>query len=138
MADSNSWGIQVNRGPGWLYVHLQPGRANPSDIAERIWAAADRHFTYRIVLEMDDVDAVSRQLAEQLAALEERVMDRHGTLRYCGLTPSCFNVLRDCQLERPMSKFDTRTDAVRGHQRQRVDAEHVVGATDAVAASLLV
>ena len=47
------WGVDVDRGPDWLFVRLRPGTQDPGDMADKLWKLADRHFVYRLVLEMD-------------------------------------------------------------------------------------
>lgn len=86
----------VERGPNWLIVRLHPpkagaGKATPGDKswADQLEAICEQHFTYRLVVEMDDVTALSVEASEQLALLSERLAERGGSLKLCGLRAKC-------------------------------------------------
>lgn len=124
MADNNAWGIQVDRGPDWLFVRLHPGENDPSDVAERLWSVADRHFIYRIVLEMEDVAVMPSRLIGQLVMLQKRVLHHDGALRLSGVSTDCGEALHICRLDRALPTYDNRDDAVRGERRSRIDEPH--------------
>ena len=56
------WGVDVDRGPDWLFVRLRPGTQEPADMADKLWNLADRHFVYRLVLEMDQLNVLPSRL----------------------------------------------------------------------------
>lgn len=138
MADNDAWGIDVDRGPDWLFVRLHPSKNEPADVAERLWSVADRHFIYRIVLEMDDVDIMPSRLMGQLVMLHKRVLNHDGALRLCGVSSDCWESLHVCRLDQALPTFENRDDAVRGQRRTPMDAEHRLGATGEVAVAHLV
>lgn len=105
----------VGRGPDWLFVRLRPDEHRLDDLADRLWALLDKHFIYRVVLEMDEVDFLPSLLMGQLVMLHKRVLQHDGALRLCGLTDSCAQALHFCRLDQALPSFDCREDAVRGH-----------------------
>jgi anti-anti-sigma factor len=114
------WGVDVDRGPDWLFVRLKPGTQDPGDMADKLWKLADRHFIYRLVLEMDQVDVLPSRLMGQLVTLQKRVLSRQGSLRLCGLTDQCAEALHVCRLDQALPNFDSRADAVRGYRPHAV------------------
>ncbi|HMO85554.1 MAG TPA: hypothetical protein PKC18_11620, partial [Lacipirellulaceae bacterium] len=88
-----NWGVDVDRGPDWLFVKLRPGTTDPGDMADQLWKLADRHFVYRLVLEMDQLDTFPSRLMGQLVTLHKRVLQRQGALRLCGLRDECAQAL---------------------------------------------
>ena len=104
----------VERGPDWLFVRLRPDQDHLDGVAERLWSLLDKHFIYRLVLEMDEVDFLPSQLIGQLVMLQKRVLQHGGALRLCGLSESCAQALLFCRLDRALPNFECRKDAVRG------------------------
>lgn len=120
MADvCEGWGVDVDRGPDWLFLRLHPGKQEPDGVADQLWSLAKRHFIYRLVLEMDDVDMLPSRLMGQLVMLQNRVLQRQGALRLCGLSSECAQALRICRLDQALPNYDSRADAVLG-ERQRM------------------
>ncbi|MEM9659766.1 MAG: STAS domain-containing protein [Planctomycetota bacterium] len=129
MADvGKAWDLEVDRGPDWLFVRLHPNADEPAEVAERLWSIAQRHFTYRIVLELDELHILPSRLLGQLVVLHKRLLSRHGALRLCGLSASCAQALEFCRLNQALPTFEDREDAVHGRRRQRWDAAHRIGA----------
>lgn len=108
------WGVDVKRGPDWLFLKLRPGTDNVGDMASRLWSLADRHFIYRLVLEMDEVEMLPSRLMGELVMLQKRILQRDGALRLCGLTPQCAEALHFCRLDQALPNYDNREDAVMG------------------------
>ncbi|NOY29985.1 MAG: STAS domain-containing protein [Planctomycetes bacterium] len=104
----------VDRGPDWLFVKIRPEEHRLEDVAERLWALLEKHFIYRLVLEMDEVDFLPSLLMGQLVMLHKRVLQHDGALRLCGLSHSCAQALHFCRLDQALPNFETREDAVRG------------------------
>jgi anti-anti-sigma factor len=113
------WEVDIDRGPDWLFVRLHPGKASPDDLAERVWSAADRHFVYRLVLEMDDVEFLPSPLMGQLVMLQKRAIQHAGALRLSGLSDDCADALHMCRLDRALPNFPSREEAVVGVRRER-------------------
>lgn len=107
----------VDRGPDWLFVKIRPDEQRLDEVAEQLWALLEKHFIYRLVLEMDEVDFLPSLLMGQLLMLHKRVLQHDGALRLCGLSPSCSKALHFCRLDRALPSFETREDAVRGYVR---------------------
>lgn len=106
--------LEVVRGPDWLFVHLRPDPDKLDQVAERLWALLNKHFIYRLVLEMDEIVFLPSVLVGQLVILQKRILQHDGALRLCGLSPACEQVLRFCRLDHTLAHFDNRADAVRG------------------------
>lgn len=109
--------MEVERGPNWLFVKLRP-HGKPLDrvpqIADKLWAIASRHFIYRLVLELDELETMPSELMAQLVLLQERLSQCDGALRICGLSPDCEVTLTDCQVNSALPNHSTRAEAVMG------------------------
>jgi hypothetical protein len=107
----------VDRGPNWLFIKLQPKRHFADDIAQvadELWSIASRHFTYRLVLELDELRQLPADLVDQLVILQERLAQCDGSLRVCGLSDECARKLCDTHVEAMLSNYATRQEAVLG------------------------
>lgn len=104
--------VRVERGPGWLYVKLMPRDGDLQVVADEIWALATRHFTYRIVLEMDEIAFLPSILMGQLVMLQKRLLQHGGSLRIAGLSAECSEALHLCRLDHVLPVFNNREDAV--------------------------
>jgi len=114
------WDVAVERGPDWLFVRLHPGSFEPERVGEKVWNLADRHFIYRIVLEMEDLDILPSWLIGQLVVLQKRLLQRGGAMRLCGLNEGCSQSLHFCRLDQALPTYDCREDAVKGRRSQAV------------------
>lgn len=111
--------LSVDRGPNWLFVKLRPKRHFAKDvalIAEELWSIASRHFIYRLVLELEELDQLPADLVDQLVILQERLMQCDGSLRICGLSAGCAQKLCDNQLDAALPNYATRQAAVLGDE----------------------
>jgi len=107
--------LDVQRGPDWLLVRVRGlDAANPPLLADEVWDLAQRHFVYRIVLELDQVDLLNSHLVGQLLRLYKRLQGHDGLLRLCGLSPRNRRVLCGCALEDRFPTYETRHEAVLG------------------------
>ncbi len=115
---ASGWQLDVvDRGPDWLFVRVRPNGGSyhdAPDVADRVWSILNRHFIYRLVLEMDEVDMLPSHLIGQLVMLQKRVMQHEGTLRLCGLKADCAQALRSCRLAMVLPNHVSRADAVLG------------------------
>ena len=112
------WELDVERGPDWLFVRLhcpENRETEPSDLANRLWRLMEQHFTYRLVLELDDVPSLSSYFLGQLVMLHKRIHSHGGILRLSGLTDPALDALRACRLDHSFSRYSTREDAVMGY-----------------------
>lgn len=109
--------MEVERGPNWLFVKLR-SQGKPLEkvpqIADKLWSIASRHFIYRLVLELDELETMPSDLMGQLVLLQERLAQCDGALRICGLSPECEETLHDCQVDTALPNHPSRADAVLG------------------------
>ncbi len=111
------WELGVERGPGWLIVRPMPHAADAreeSSLADAVWSLLDQHFTYRVVLEMDQFGALSSHLIGQLILLHKRVRQHGGIVRLCGLSRTAEGALAISHLDTRLPSYRTREEAVLG------------------------
>jgi anti-anti-sigma factor len=114
--------LDVERGPDWLLVTVRSLSDDPSDtdaLIDQLWSLMERHFTYRLVLELDQLDVLGSYLIGQLVQLRKRVGDHDGVLRLCGLSADNRRVLRMCRLDDLFLPYQSRREAVMGYCRLR-------------------
>jgi hypothetical protein len=110
-------GMDVERGPNWLLVRLHPGNNTgipAPNVADELWKLTTRSFTYRLVLEMDQLQHLPFGLTDQLADLRERLAERGGSLRICGLSQDGETELSESQLAKTCPNHRDRVAAVWG------------------------
>lgn len=113
------WKLDLDRGPDWIFVRVTPaeseeGMVSDFSLAERIWALLEQSFTYRLVLELDQIPVMQSYLIAQLVLLAKRVHTHGGMLRLCGLSSANRQVLQLCRLEGCLQNFGSRGEAVMG------------------------
>ncbi len=111
--------LDVERGPDWLLVKLSLATENGGDkfvLAETLWSLLDQHFTYRLVLDCEQVGLLDSTLIGQLLSLERRVRKQGGLLRLCGLSDGSQQALHQCRLDGRLPHFSSRNQAVLGHR----------------------
>jgi len=113
------WDVDVERGPDWLIVHLRsPYPAlwpdEPGQLAQQLWQFCQQHFTFRLVVDLDEVALLTSYLLGQLITLENWLSQRGGVLRLCGLTARQVEVLSRCRLEKKLLVYPTPYEAVLG------------------------
>jgi anti-anti-sigma factor len=115
LATANGWDLEVERGPGWLMVTVGdpgcPSEELPS-LAECVWSVLEQHFTYRLVLELNQIPLLNSHLIGQLIALYRRIREHEGVLRLCGLSAYNRHVLQTCRLDHRLPAFEDRREAV--------------------------
>jgi anti-anti-sigma factor len=117
---SEGWKLDVERGPDWLFVRLHNPPAIGQEgepLAEQLWSLLEQHFMYRLVLELDDVQALRSSLIGQLVLLYKRIHQRGGMLRICGLGEAQRQALRSTRLDERFPCYKDREDAVMGDSR---------------------
>jgi len=111
------WELNVDRGPDWLIVQVQrpkSGGINPPPLAEVLWSLAEQHFTYRLVLEFNELRVLDDSMLDQLLDLHDRIVSHGGVLRVCGLSPYNLRLLRGHPADDCLVAYDCREDAVLG------------------------
>jgi hypothetical protein len=109
--------LNVDRGPNWLFVKLRAKDEAPKNvpqIADKLWSISSRHFIYRLVLELDDLEEMPSDMMGELARLQSRLAQCGGALRICGLSAECEEALHDCHLESALPNHASREAAVMG------------------------
>lgn len=112
--------LHVERGPDWLLVRVacsDPMELDAVALAEYIWSVLEQHFTYRLVLELDQVSMLTSHMIEQLMQLHHRLEERNGVMRVCGLSPHNCKVLHACRLDEQLLPYHDRQEAVTGQTR---------------------
>jgi len=121
LAIAPGWKLDVDRGPGWLLVKLKSPDGNASEtppLADEVWSLLARHFVYRLVLELDEIDLLDSHLLGQLVLLDKRVREHDGLMRLCGLSAFNRQVLRTHGLNIRFPTYDDREEAVMGGRRK--------------------
>ena len=109
--------LNVDRGPNWLFVKLkakEDAHREVPRIADKLWSISSRHFIYRLVLELEDLDKMPSGMMGQLVMLQERLSQCGGALRICGLSPECEEEMHNCQLDSALPNHASREQAVMG------------------------
>ena len=107
--------FEVERGPDWLLVKitsLDDNASPPPPLADALWSLLHQHFTYRVVLELDQVDTLDSYLIGQLVTLHKRIDEHDGVMRLCGLSAQNRRVLRACRLHERLPTYQDRQMAV--------------------------
>jgi anti-anti-sigma factor len=115
--------LDVQRGPDWLIIRMGPWEADVNDappLADQIWTLAQNHLTYRVVLELDQINVLNSRLIGQLIRLYQRIREHDGLLRICGLSPYNRRVLHQCALDDRFRDYETREEAVLGGRDPRL------------------
>ncbi len=109
--------LQVDRGPNWLFVKLRTKKKLPRvvpHLSGELWSIASRHFIYRLVVELDELDEMPQAWTDQLVELQSHLADCGGALRICGLSPECEEALACSQADTTLMNHASRAAAVLG------------------------
>ena len=109
--------LNVDRGPNWLFVKLrakEDATESVPQIADKLWSISTRHFIYRVVLELEDLEKMPSGMMSQLVLLQSRLAQCGGALRICGLSPECEETLQSCHLDSALPNHASREAAVMG------------------------
>lgn len=112
---AHTWSLTVERGPNCLVLQMHTENSVSNDglhLADTIWMILEKHFVYRVVIEMERVDELSDYLLRELIALSHRLRSREGMLRLCGLSDANRRVLRKACLDGRLPSYETRHHAV--------------------------
>lgn len=116
---SEQWSLDVDRGPGWIFVTLHGpgnGQVDGVPVAEQIWALLENSMTYRVVLDMRHITMVRSYLIGQLVRLHKRVASHGGTMRLAGMSNTNQAALAACRLDGQFPQFLSRDEAMHGHR----------------------
>jgi anti-anti-sigma regulatory factor len=109
--------LNVDRGPNWLFVKVRTKKAPRKTVprlADNLWAISARHFIYRLVVELDELDELPSAWMDELVELQSRLAECGGALRICGMSPECEETLQSCQTDTVLMNHSSRAEAVLG------------------------
>jgi hypothetical protein len=108
--------LEVERGPDWLLVRVQNLEFLESEtpFCEHLWGLLQQHFTYRLVLELDDIEVLTSHLIGQLIQLHRRIEEHDGVLRLCGLSPQNRAAMCAAHLDELLTSYNDRREALLG------------------------
>ncbi len=95
------WVLDVERGPGWLFVKLSAAPAGwwqAPPLAECVWAVLKQQFVYRVVLDCGEFGHFNSAVIAQLVMLRRRIEEHDGVMRVCHLSAASRAALRACGL----------------------------------------
>jgi anti-anti-sigma factor len=113
--------LDVERGPDWIFIRPHPPAASWDEgppLAEAVWAILEQSFTYRVVLELDQLALLRSCLIGQLVMLAKRVHSHDGLLRVCGLSPQNYEVLAASRLNTVLPNYHDRSEALMASRRR--------------------
>lgn len=113
------WTLSFDRGPDWLFVRISPperGNTHEIPLAESVFERLEQSFTYRVVVEMDEVGVLRSWLVGELIKLHKQIEAQDGMLRLSGLSNPSQEILGLMQLADRFPQYRCRTDAVMGNR----------------------
>ena len=117
LAIAPGWELKVDRGPNWLWVKVERPESYSVDtppLADEVWTQLERHFIYRLVLELEDIEVLDSYLIGQIVMLDRRIREHDGILRLSGLSAFNREILRTHGLDGRFSIYGNLTEAVMG------------------------
>jgi hypothetical protein len=106
------WAVDVERGPGWLFVQVAGGEATGGEeLADAVWETIREHGASRVVLELERVEAID-EVGGAIAEIGSRLRDAGGLIRICGLSEPKLSRLRSLPAAASVPHFSTRSDAI--------------------------
>jgi anti-anti-sigma regulatory factor len=117
---ARGWDLRLERGPEWLFVRPRPSGeqdASVPSLAEQVWSLLEQNLTYRVVLDLNEIDGLNSLLIEQLLWLHQRAVAHDGLMRICGLSPANQQLLAEAGLEGIFGHFADCEAAVMGRDR---------------------
>jgi anti-anti-sigma factor len=123
LATAAGYELDVDRGPDWLWIRI---RSMPTDsayaasLAEQLTELVEKHFIYRVVLELHRVPELDSHLIGELVKLDRHILKHDGVLRICGLSPEGRAMLEVCNLDDLCLEYETREEAIVGSCAPRV------------------
>jgi anti-anti-sigma regulatory factor len=123
LATSAGYEFEVDRGPDWLWIGVRAalgGDWRTASLADEINEVIDKHFTYRVVLELTHLPklsgnvVLSSKLIGELVQISQHIHAHDGVLRIYGLSAENRAILEVCSLDDICLAYHTRDEAVRG------------------------
>ena len=123
LAIAAGYEFDVDRGPDWLWIRIRSvdaGSSPVASLAEQLVELVEKHFIYRVVLELHRVPELSSALIGELVQLDRHILKHGGVLRVCGLSPEGRAMLEMCGLDDLCLAYKTREEAILGSCAPRV------------------
>jgi anti-anti-sigma regulatory factor len=123
LATAAGYEFDVDRGPDWLWIRIrsmETGFMPAASLAEQIKELVEKHFIYRLVLELHRVPELSTQFIGELVELDRYILKHEGVLRVCGLSMEGRAMLEICGLDDLCLDYETREEAVVGSCAPRI------------------
>ncbi len=116
--------MRIERGPDWLLVRLdgdacRDPAASEFALADGIWDALRENHARRVLLELDEVDAISDDLIATITTLASRIRSAGGLMRMCGLSENEIRTLRARGVAN-VAHYHSRAEAIGAPKRPRV------------------
>ncbi len=114
------WRTKLEHGPDWLFVKLYGPHGVDADVtglAESLLMLLREELTRRMVVELDEVEAISADFVQELLGLHDRLGAEGGLLRLCGLSCEHQELLREIDELCRLPQFRNRQEAVMGFHR---------------------
>jgi anti-anti-sigma factor len=114
-AVTERWDLDLQRGPDCLLIKvmdpIEEG-ADPAELSDRIWSLLEQQFTYRVVIDLAEIDHLGSHMVGQLVHLAQQVAAHGGLMRLCGLSSWDQESLRRCGLNSVLPAYPHREDAI--------------------------
>jgi anti-sigma B factor antagonist len=115
---------QIERGPEWLFVRLGSNdlkEYSGFQLAGRLWELLEKHLTYRLVLEFDDISILDSEKISQMVLLSKRILEHDGMLRLSGISQQNRAVMEACNIEDLFAMYEDRHGAVMGSSISEIE-----------------
>lgn len=123
LATAAGYEFDVDRGPDWLWIRVRGARSAPLSsvsLADELKELIEKHFVYRVVLELQRLPklsgnlVLSSKLIGELVQVNQYIRAHDGVLRLCGLSAENRAMLNVCGLDDLCLDYHTREEAVCG------------------------
>jgi anti-anti-sigma factor len=122
LATAAGYEFDVDRGPDWLWIRIRSVETDScsASLAAQIEELVEKHFIYRVVLELHRLPELSSQLIGELMQLNRHILKHDGVLRVCGLSAEGRAMLEICGLDDLCLAYETREEAILGSCAPRI------------------
>ena len=114
---ASGWRLDIDRGPNWLLIKVhrpKEGAGDAFSLDDALWSLLEQHSAHRLVLELDELRHLDDDLVDQLLELHDRLQERGGLLRICGLSPASRDLLLSRRVDDRFVPYSDREEAVMG------------------------
>ena len=114
------WQTELDHGPDWLFVKLYGPHGEDADtrtLAVSLHVLLDEESARRMVLELDEVEAISADFVHELLDLYDRLGAKGRLLRVCGVSCEHQKAIREVDCLCRLPQFRDRKEAVMGFHR---------------------